>query len=503
MSAVLLVVVGAPAVVAALLVLLPRRTAETSAAHLGLAASVVSLVAAILAATRVGTAGAAPDLVTDVSWVPQLGLRFHLGMDGLSMPLVLMTAGIGVLCAIHTYTEKPDRARGYVICLLLVQAGALGTFLALDLVLFFVFFEVVLVPMWFLIDGWGGAGRRRAANRFILMTLLGSSVMLVGILLVAILAGTTDLVELADGKGHALSLGVQIGAALLIGGGLAVKVPMWPLHIWLPDAHTAAPTAGSVLLAAVLLKMGTYGFLRAVMPVVPDGFHRIAPAVGVLAVVAILWGAYACLAQTDMKRLIAFSSVAHMGFVMLGLAALSGAGVQAAQFGNISHGIITGLLFFLVGAIKHRYGTSDMRVMPRGLYGRAPHLGALLLFAGFASLGLPGLAGFWGEFLTLYGAYEPAESLSRVLYFGLLALAAVGAVLAAAYVLRLLRRVLQGDADRPGEAVPRLADVGAGEWLAWAPLGVAIVALGLWPQLLLGVTAPATQALLAAMGVGS
>ena len=265
--------------------------------------------------------------------------------------------------------------------------------------------------------------------------------------------------------------------------------------------------------------MGTYGFLRIVLPVTPDGFTRIAPAVAVLATVAILWGAYACLGQTDMKRLIAFSSVAHMGFVMLALATLSGPGLQGAQFGNVAHGVITGLLFFVVGAIKHRYGTSDLRVMPRGLYGRAPHLGGLLLFAGFASLGLPGLAGFWGEFLTLYGVYLPDPALSRVLYLVLLALACVGAVLAAAYVLRLLRRVLQGPQDPVG-ATPVLAlshgpgaqgpvepaalpDVTRGEWLAWSPLVVVILALGLWPQLLLGITAPATGTLLAALGVGS
>ena len=479
-----------------LLAVLPQRLGDRVAKSVGLAASVLTLFVAVLAATNVDRNSGTASLVTDVPWVPRLGMAFHVGLDGLSLPLVMLAALFAVLVAIHAFTMPVARPRAYVMCLLLVTLGAIGTFVSLDLLLFFVFFEVVLAPMWFLIDGWGGHGRRKSANRFILFTLLGSTIMLAGLLLVAVTAGTTNITELATRGGTGLSAGVQLAAALLIGVGLAVKVPMWPLHTWLPDAHTAAPTAGSVLLAAVLLKMGTYGLARVVMPVVPEGFTRLAPALGVLAVAGILWGGLACLAQTDAKRLIAFSSVAHMGFVLLGLATLSAAGVQGALFGNVAHGVITGLLFFLIGAIKEREGTSDLMVMQRSLYGRTPHLAGLLLFAGAARLGLPGLAGFWGEVLAMYGAYEPDSVLRRNVYLLLLAGAAIGAVLAAAYILRLLRRVLQG--PQPDLlTVDDGSDVRPIEWVVWSPLVALTLLLGLWPQVLLAVTLPATTALLA------
>ena len=330
---------------------------------------------------------------------PSLGLRFHLGIDGISSPLVLLTACLTLLCMVYLLRVRPEagRPRALVGLLLLLEVGMLGTFVALDLLLFFVFFEVVLVPMWFVIAQWGDdkvpGGRVRAANVFILYTLLGSAVMLLGILLVGLTAGTFDIVELTSRAGAGMSHRTQVLAFLALALGLAVKTPMWPLHSWLPDAHTAAPTVGSVLLAGVLLKMGTYGLVRIAVPIVPDGAQTLAPFLGALAVVGILYGSLACLAQRDLKRLIAFSSVGHMGFVLLGISTLTAIGINGALFANVAHGLITGLLFFLAGAIKDRHHTADLDLLGGGLYERMPRLGGLLAFAAVASLGLPGLAG--------------------------------------------------------------------------------------------------------------
>jgi len=352
--------------------------------------------------------------------------------------------------------------------------------------------------MWFVIAQWGDdsvpGGRRRAANVFILYTLLGSVVMLVGILLVGLHAGTFDMVELADRQGADMSRGIQVLAFLALGLGFAVKTPMWPLHTWLPDAHTAAPTVGSVLLAGVLLKMGTYGFVRVALPIVPEGAEVVAPYLGALAVVGIVYGSLACLAQTDLKRLIAFSSVSHMGFVLLGISTLTPTGVNGALYANIAHGLITGLLFFLVGAVKDRHHTASIEVLGGGLYERMPRLGGLLAFAVVASLGLPGLAGFWGEMLAMLGAWSPAAALSRPLFVTLMAVAGLGAVLTSVYFLAMLRRVDFGSvAERWREE--RIADVAALDLAAWVPLVVLAAVIGLWPKLVLGVSDAAVRGL--------
>jgi NADH-quinone oxidoreductase subunit M len=422
----------------------------------------------------------------DVEWVPQLNLWVRLGVDGISLPLVVLTSLLGFLAMVYTlrHLPEPGRPRAFVGLLLLLQVGMVGTFVSLDLFLFFVFFEVVLAPMWFLIALWGTGERRRAANTFILFTVLGSVVMLLGFLLIWARTGTTDIVELSTMAGQGMSSGTQLLAVLLVGVGLAVKTPMWPLHSWLPDAHTAAPTVGSVLLAGVLLKMGTYGMVRVALPVLPEGARVVAPYLGAFAVVGILYGAWASYAQRDLKRLIAFSSVGHMGFVLLGIATLTPVGVNAALFGNIAHGLITGLLFFVVGGIKHRFHTSELAELPRGLYATTPRLGFVLGFAAVASLGLPGLAGFWGEFLALLGSYQASPD---VTYFRvLMVLAAVGTVVTAAYFLKVLRRVGQGTPTGPAAA-----DLSRVEAASWVPLAALVVVLGLAPGSLLSLTGPA------------
>ncbi|WP_327317214.1 NADH-quinone oxidoreductase subunit M [Streptomyces sp. NBC_01235] len=451
---------------------------------------------------------------TDISWIPALDVRIHLGIDGISLPLLVLTALLTFLCALYSYFRqqhqplKPQTAspspKAFVALVLALESGTLATFAVLDLLLFFLAFEMVLIPMYFLIARWGGEGRTQAAWKFILFTLLGSVVMLLGLLLIGIKAGTFDMVALATDNGRSLTTSVQVIAVLAIGIGLAVKTPMWPLHSWLPDAHTAAPTVGSVLLAGVLLKMGTYGFVRILLPVAPDGFRTFAPYLAAFAVVGIIYGSLACLAlaklgaKGDLKRLIAYSSVGHMGFVLLGIATMTPTGVNGALFANIAHGLITGLLFFLVGALKDRTGTTDLDTLAEqtgaALYGRTPRLGGLLAFAAVASLGLPGLAGFWGEMLALFGAFDPADDLSRPTFLTFMAIAAFGTLLTAAYLLVVVRRVCMGTV--PQDA-PHLADVQTYEFAAWTPLVALTVVAGLWPKALLGLTDPAVQQLLA------
>ncbi|WP_323449715.1 complex I subunit 4 family protein [Streptomyces yaizuensis] len=485
---------------------------------------------------------------TDISWIPALDVRIHLGVDGISLPLLVLTALLTFLCALYSYYRMPKgpSPKAFVALLLVLESGTLATFAVLDLLLFFLAFEMVLIPMYFLIGRWGGAERGPAAMKFILYTLLGSVVMLLGLLLIGLKSGTFDMVALATDNGRGLTASTQVIAVLAIGIGLAVKTPMWPLHSWLPDAHTAAPTVGSVLLAGVMLKMGTYGFVRIVLPIAPDGMRTFAPYLAAFAVVGIIYGSLACLALAregasgDLKRLIAYSSVGHMGFVLLGIATMTPTGVNGALFANIAHGLITALLFFLVGAVKERYGTADLDTLAgatgAALYGRAPRLGGLLAFAAVASLGLPGLAGFWGEMLALFGAFDPADGLSRPAFLTFMVIGGFGTLLTAAYLLIVVRRVCMGAHRAPAPAAPATGtsgpatgapapaartgtgsspataaateatgageaaeppDVRAYELAAWSPLVALTVLAGLWPAVLLGLTDPAVQQLLA------
>ncbi|MEU8189890.1 complex I subunit 4 family protein [Micromonospora carbonacea] len=489
----LVAALAVPAVGAAVVALLPG---DRAARVVGTVAAGLTLLATLPLATgdRSWTAyGAAPAVRPwhrlDLPWVPALDLRFHLGVDGISYPLVVLTALLTLLCCAYTLWKVPDgggSGRALVALLLVVEVGILGTFLALDLVLFFVFFEVVLLPMYAIIAGWGGADRRRAAAKFALYTLLGSVLLLVGVYVVVAAAGTADLLALTGGTG--LSRGTQLAAFTLLGLAFAVKSPLWPLHSWLPDAHTQAPTVGSVILAGVLLKMGTYGLIRVAVGVAPEGARWAAPVLGVLAVAAIIVGSLVCLAQSELKRLIAYSSVGHMGFVLLGVATLTATGLQAALIGNVAHGVITGLLFFLAGAIKDRAHTGALAELS-GLRETAPRLAGLLGFAAVASLGLPGLAGFWGEAFAVVAAVGRGGPLWTTLGV----LAAVGGALTAAYLLRLLRRVTHGPASPAvGRIGPGLA---AAEWTAWAPLVLLALAVGLAPTLVLGVAADPVAAL--------
>ena len=500
MSATLPVLLAVPALGAAALAAVPMS--DRVAKLTGVVATAATFVVSLFVAVRFdyGDAGRLQEVV-DRSWLSAIDIRFHLGVDGISLPLVLLTTLLTLLCAIYTVGSAPEpgRARQLLALTLLLEVGVLGTFVALDLIVFFLFFEVVLIPMYFLIAVWGGPGRAPAATKFILFTLLGSALMLVGFLVMHAATGTFDMVELADGAGRGISAGSQLLAFVLLLLGFGIKSPMWPVHTWLPDAHTEAPTIGSVLLAGVLLKMGTYGLVRIAIADLPDGARRVAPALGILAVVGIIYATLACLALArqpggDLKRLIAFSSVGHMGFVLLGIATLTPVGVQGALIGNIAHGVITGLLFFLVGGVKDRFHTSTIDELG-GMLAKLPALGGLTLFAAIASLGLPGLAGFWGEMLAMLGAWQPADALSRPLFLTLMAVAGVGTVLTVGYFLEMLRRVDFGVVAPRWRDEP-IRDVVAADLAAWVPLVVLAVGIGVWPGLVLGVGEAAVQGLL-------
>lgn len=487
-------VVAVPAL-AAVSVLVLRRRPGTAAKAAVVAATVQLLLAAVLWGSSTRQTGFVGR--SDVSWIDALDVRWSLGLDGLSAPLVLLTSVLSWCClvALLRPTAEGRSPVGLVGLVLVITAGSVGAFAALDVIVFFVFFELVLIPMWFVIAQEGDgepADRRRAATRFLVVTVVGSALVLVAFLVLRAETGTFSVVELVRRR-DSVGAGASLLAAVLLVVGFGAKAPMWPLHFWLPDAHSKAPTVGSVLLAGVLLKLGTYGLLRFWADLVPAGAVAVAPWLGGLGVVGILYGALACLAQTDLKRLVAYSSIGHMGFVLLAISTLTEQGVRAANFANVAHGVITGLLFFVAGAVRSRVGSTDLAVVGRGLYTRAPHLAAVFALGAVASLGLPGLAGFWGEMLAMLAAYSPAAALPQTTFRVFMALAGLGAVLTTAYFLRAVRLICQGvpEADSDGSALP---DVTAREWVPWSPLVVLTVVLGLFPMLLLWPSGPSALA---------
>ncbi len=426
----------------------------------------------------------------DKSWIDVISSRYHIGIDGISLPLLALTALITLMCVIYSWNHfpEPHNPKAFLALTLLLETGMIGTFAAQDLILFFIFFELVLLPMFFMIGVWGGPNRVYASIKFFLFTLFGSALMLLSFLALFFLTDphTFDIPTLAESAGEGLVSSTQNLIFLGLFLGFAIKVPMFPFHTWLPDAHTEAPTVGSVLLAAILLKLGTYGFVRIALPVLPEAAKDWAPWIGLLAVIGIIYGALCCLAQRDMKRLIAFSSVAHMGFVMLGIATLTDFGINAAVFGMVAHGLITGMLFFIAGSVQERFDTREMSRLG-GLLTQAPRLGWIFGFCAMASLGRPGQAGFWGELPAILSAYEPGGGLSVVTFRVYMVVAAVGTVLAAGYLLWMFQRVAFG-AVKDEWADAHIHDVNVPEWIAWTPLLLLIVALGVYPNLVFRVT---------------
>ncbi|HEX6127556.1 MAG TPA: NADH-quinone oxidoreductase subunit M [Candidatus Limnocylindria bacterium] len=412
----------------------------------------------------------------DLEWIPAFGMGYRLGVDGLSVVLVLLTTILSVVAIVYSWEPIQTRVKEYYATMLLLMIGMLGVFVSLDLFLFYVFWEISLIPMYLVIGIWGGPRRIYATVKFVIYTLVGSLLMLVAILAVAIAHGNdtgTFTFAYEALRGHPFTDGLQALAFVAFFLAFAIKVPMWPLHTWLPDAHVEAPTAGSIILAGVLLKLGGYGFLRFSLPLLPDAAVEFAPVIIALSIIAIIYGALVSMVQPDLKKLIAYSSVSHMGFVMLGAFVFNEQGLQGSVFQMISHGVTTGALFLLVGVIYER--THDRMIAHMGgLNAKLPRYAALFGLFTFASIGLPGLSGFIGEFLVVLGAFR---------YNGWVAAATMSVVIfSAVYMLWMFQRVFfTVPSDWMRRWWPSLTDMNRTEWLAIAPLIVLVVALGVYP----------------------
>jgi NADH-quinone oxidoreductase subunit M len=404
-----------------------------------------------------------------VAWISSPPIHYSLGLDGISLPLVLMTAGLLPLCVLASWQAVTTRIRSFMAMLLVMEAAMLGVFMALDFVLFYVFWEAMLIPMYLLIGVWGGPNRLYAAIKFFLYTLAGSVLLLVAILVLFFYGGHTfDILALGQ---VSYPTTLQMWLFLALFAAFAVKVPMFPFHTWLPDAHVEAPTAGSVLLASVLLKMGTYGFIRFSLPMLPDASRAFTPMMVALSIIAILYGAYMALAQADLKKLIAYSSVSHMGFVTLGLFVSNQQGIEGAVLQMVNHGITTGALFLCVGVIYER--THSRLIADNvGLTKPMPQYATFLVIFALSSLGLPGTNSFVGEFLVLAGTFLWSKIAT--------ALASLGLILAAAYLLWMVQRIAFG-LPSPHH-LPKLRDLDQRELAMMVPLAVLIFWIGFFPN---------------------
>ncbi len=409
-------------------------------------------------------------------------ISYHMGVDGISMLFVILTTFLMPAAILASWTSVNKRVKDYMIAFLVLETLMIGVFCALDLVLFYFFFEAGLIPMFLIIGVWGGANRVYASFKFFLYTLAGSVLMLIALMAMYWSAGTTDIQVLLT---HGFPAQLQTWAWLAFFASFAVKLPMWPVHTWLPDAHVEAPTAGSVILAAILLKMGGYGFLRFSVPMFPLATDMFAPLIFALSVVAIIYTSLVALAQTDIKKLIAYSSIAHMGFVTMGIFSLNMQGIQGGIFQMLSHGLVSAALFLCVGIIYDRMHTREIAAYG-GLVNRMPIFAFTFMLFTMANVGLPGTSGFVGEFLTLLGAFK-ANMLVAVL-------ATTGVVLSAAYALWLYRRVIFGKLEK--EALKNIADMNGREILILAPLVVLTILFGIWPMPLIDVTTASVENLI-------
>ena len=465
--------------VGVLAILFLKETDEPSSRNtikiVAIATSAATLVVSLMVLWRFDASNPALQLVDRFDWIPAWGISYFLGIDGLSILMVLLTTFISLLAIVGSWTAIEMQLKQYYIFMLLLEMGMLGVFLAQDLFLFYIFWEFTLIPMYFLIGIWGGSRRVYASIKFFLYTMAASLLMLVAILYMGITNGTFALPDLIAGRdlfAHAQNL-LFIGFFLAF----AVKVPIFPFHSWLPDAHTEAPTAGSIILAGVLLKMGTYGLIRFNLPLFPEAAYKYAPIIAVLAIIGIIYGAIVSFAQKDVKKLVAYSSISHLGFVTLGIFALNNAGIQGAILQGVNHGLSTGALFFLVGVLYERTHTREMSDYG-GVWKIMPIFSVLSLIVVLSSMGLPGLNGFVGEFTILLGSMG-AESLEPRPWI-YTAFATTGVILAAVYLLWMFQRVFMGPAI--SEKVKGLQEMNRREMAIMVAFLVFIFWIGIAPS---------------------
>ena len=494
MENLLSIITFAPLVAALVLAVFLRgedKAAQTNAKWVALVATVVTFLVSLFLLAGFDPADTGFQFVEDHEWI--MGLHYKVGVDGISVLFVMLTTFLMPL-TIWACWEVETRVKEYMIAFLLLETLMLGVFVALDLVLFYLFFEAGLIPMFLIIGIWGGKDRIYAAFKFFLYTFLGSVLMLVAMIAMYVDAGTTDIVALLKhdfahetmllGGFHIVG-GLQTLLFLAFFASFAVKMPMWPVHTWLPDAHVQAPTAGSVVLAAILLKMGGYGFLRFSLPMFPVASDLLSPLVFWMSAIAIVYTSLVALAQQDMKKLIAYSSVAHMGYVTMGIFAANQQGVDGAIFQMLSHGFVSGALFLCVGVIYDRMHTREIDAYG-GLVNRMPAYAAVFMFFTMANVGLPGTSGFVGEFLTLMGIFQADTWVAFV--------ATSGVILSAAYALWLYRRVVFGELIKA--SLKSIADMSGREKAIFAPLVAMTLLLGIYPSLVTDVIGPSVEALL-------
>jgi len=431
--------------------------------------SFIPLAASYFLLTNYDYSTSAIQFIERYTWFPQVNINYFMGADGLSVPMLFLTALLSFISIIVSFSIK-ERVKEYFAWFLLLEVGMMGVFCALDFFLFYIFWEVMLVPMYFLIGVWGGPRKEYAAIKFFLYTLFGSLFMLIGILVLYFHTGTLDMMELIQ-HGYPRSLQLWVFAAFFIG--FAIKVPCWPFHTWLPDAHVEAPTAVSVILAGILLKMGTYGLLRISFPMFPDAVKYYAIPIAIIGMIGIIYGALVSMAQKDLKKLVAYSSVSHMGFCMLGMASITTVGISGCLFQMFSHGVITGALFILVGVIYERAHTREIAAFG-GLGAKLPVYTGIFVLFGMAALGLPSMSGFVSEFMIFVGSFSSVYIPKWIVISSVL-----GVILGAGYILRMIQNVFLGPFNTRWE---NLTEINGREIFTLVPLAIFTILVGVYPN---------------------